>query len=278
MSHTTAIKRLSITDLQAMKGETPIVSLTAYAAPMAAMIDPHIDCFIVGDSLGMVLYGMESTLPVSMELMIRHGKCVVDHTSHACVIVDMPFGSYQESPQQAFRNASELIAQTGAQAVKLEGGMEMVETVEFLATRGVPVMAHLGLKPQHLNTMGGYKYQGRDADAGKLMMEEAKQMEAAGAFGLLLEGIKESLAADITQAVKIPTIGIGASPACDGQVLVTDDMIGLSERTPKFVKTYANVRDVMEKAIQSYAKDVRTRRFPEEKHCFGVKKDRHFAA
>lgn len=271
MSKVFSSKRLSVTDLQAMKGRTPIVSLTAYAAPVAAMIDPHIDCFIVGDSLGMVLYGLDSTLPVTLEMMIAHGKVVTNSTSHACIVTDLPFGSYQASLEQAFLNASRLMVETGSQALKLEGSMEMVETVDYLTRRGVPIMAHMGLKPQHLNTMGGYKYQGRTDDDRVAMLAEAKAFEKAGAFALLLEGMKESIAKEITESVAIPTIGIGASPACDGQVLVTDDMIGLTEHPPKFVQTFGNVREVMQTAIESYASAVRDGSFPTKAHCFGTK-------
>lgn len=271
MSVFQTLRRLSITDLQAMKGEQPIVSLTAYSAPIAQMLDEHIDCIIMGDSLGMVLYGMESTLPVSMEMMMLHGKTVVANTKRSCVVVDMPYGSYQASPEQAFLNASRLMIETGCQAVKLEGGMEMVDTVAFLTARGIPVMAHIGLKPQHMNTMGGFKYQGRSEDAQQQLMKEAHAFVKAGAFALLLEGMKESLAREITQAVPVPTIGIGASPDCDGQVLVTDDLLGLTARQPKFVELYANLGDQMREAISRYASDVRSRQFPQLKHCFGTK-------
>ena len=266
-----AAARLSITDLQAMKGKTPIVSLTAYSAPVARMLNDHVDCIIMGDSLGMVLYGLPSTLPVSLEMMIRHGQTVVAHTNRPCVVVDMPFGSYQASTEQAFLNASRVMQETGCQAIKLEGGMEMVETVSFLASRGIPVMAHIGLKPQHLNSMGGYKYQGRTDAAHQLLLQEADAFTKAGAFALLLEGIKESVAREITAAAPIPTIGIGASPACDGQVIVLEDMIGLTEQPPRFAPVYANVREPMEQAIARYAEEVRARTFPEMKHCFGTK-------
>lgn len=271
MSTIQANARLSITDLQAMKGERPIVSLTAYSAPVAQMINDHVDCIIMGDSLGMVLYGLPSTIPVTLDMMILHGKVVVAHTNHPCVVVDMPFGSYQASHEQAFINASRVMMETNCQAIKLEGGMEMVDTVSFLSSRGIPVMAHIGLKPQHLNVMGGYKYQGRDAAAQQLLIDEAAAFTRAGAFALLLEGIKESLARTITESVPIPTIGIGASPACDGQVIVTDDMIGMTEKPPRFVKVYGNVREQMQSAIERYAEEVRSGTFPTLQHCFGTK-------
>ncbi len=271
MSAVSQTKRLMITDLAAMKNKTPIVCLTAYAANMARLLDAHIDCFIVGDSLGMVLYGHASTLGVSVDTMMEHGKTVVQHSHRACVVVDLPFGSYQSSPEQAFETASAILAYTGCQAIKLEGGMEMVDTVAFLTARGIPVMAHIGLKPQHLNQMGGYKYQGRSDAAAALLMDEALAFEKAGAFGLLLEGIKESVASDITLRVAIPTIGIGASVACDGQVLVTDDMIGLTQSAPKFARRYLNMAELIDKAVSDYACDVRNRAFPTLDHTFGTK-------
>lgn len=273
MSTQASVTRISITDLQAMKGRTPIVSLTAYSAPVARLLDPHIDCFIVGDSLGMVLYGLPSTLGVTLDMMIAHGKCVVQHSARACVIIDLPFGSYQASPEQAFVNAAEVIRETGAQAIKIEGGLEMAQTVHFLSQRGIPVMAHIGLKPQHLNSMGGYKYQGRGEEGREQLLKDAAIMEEAGAFSLLLEGIAEPVAREITENAAIPTIGIGASPACNGQVLVTDDMIGVTLPPPRFVQTFADVGASIDTAARAYADAVRSRTFPEMKHCFGVKKD-----
>lgn len=263
--------RLSISDLHTMKQVRPIVTLTAYSAPIAKMLNEHADCIIVGDSLGMVLYGMPDTLAVSLEMMILHGKTVVAHAPRPCVVVDMPFGSYQASKEEAFRNAARVMAETGCQALKLEGGMEMVETVAYLTSRGVPVMAHIGLKPQHLNTMGGYKYQGRDEAARALLLQEAEAFQHAGAFCLLLEGIKESVARDITASCAVPTIGIGASPACDGQVLVIDDLIGMTVKPPRFAEKYADVAPQIQDAIIRYAADVRARTFPDLKHCFGTK-------
>ncbi len=272
MSQHTTQRRKSITDLQAMKGSQKIVSLTAYTAPMASMLDAQVDMLLVGDSLGMVLYGMDSTLPVTLEMMIRHTQAVVKHSSQAIIMADMPFGSYQESPEQAFANAAKLLCETGCQAVKLEGGDEMLETVRFLTQRGIPTMAHIGLKPQHVHAMGGYKYQGRDDAAAAALLAQAKAFEEAGAFGLLLEGVKESIAQEITQGVNIPTIGIGASVSCDGQVLVSEDMLGIHERTAKFVKEYTNLRETITQAVTKYADDVRQQNFPESQHCFGVTK------
>lgn len=256
-----------------MKGRTPIVSLTAYSAPVARLLDPHIDCFIVGDSLGMVLYGLPSTLGVTVEMMIAHGRCVVQHSARACVIIDLPFGSYQASHEQAFLTASRILNETGAQAVKLEGGAEMSSTVAFLAQRGVPVMAHIGLKPQYLHAMGGYKYQGRGETGRQQLLDEAALMQQSGAFALLMEGVVEPVAREITKISAIPTIGIGASPACDGQVLVTDDVIGLTPQPPRFVQQFGAVGTAIDDAVKAYAEAVRNGTFPEMKHCFGVKKD-----
>ncbi len=266
------VSRLHIPDLVAMKGHAPIVCLTAYAAPIARLLDAHIDCFIVGDSLGMVCYGQSSTLGVSVDTMIRHGRTVVEHSQRACVMIDMPFGSYQASPEDAFHHAARIICETGAQAVKLEGGEEMAETVMFLVRRGIPVMAHIGLKPQHYHTMGGYKYQGRDEAGRAQLLADAYAMVAAGAFGLLLEGLAEPVAREITQSMPVPTIGIGASPQCDGQVLVTDDLLGLTPSAPRFAKRYAKLDETISQAVQRYSEDVRNRHFPELAHCFGVKK------
>lgn len=262
MSKHNEVRRLTARHLREMKKQNRIVTLTAYSAPVAAMLDAHVDAIIVGDSMGMVLYGMDSTLGVDLDMMIRHGQTVVAHTKRACVIVDLPFGSYQTSPKHAFIAAARVMKETGCQAVKLEGGMEMVETVQFLVERGIPVMAHIGLKPQHVQTMGGYVYQGRGEAAKKRMMQEALAHEKAGAFALLLEGTAAGTAKAITAKLSIPTVGIGASVHCDGQVLVTEDMLGLFERTPRFVKTYASLRKEMDKAFAAYAKDVRAAKFP----------------
>jgi 3-methyl-2-oxobutanoate hydroxymethyltransferase len=272
MSHHTTARRITPSALRQMKGGTPIVCLTAYTAPMAALLDDHVDILLVGDSLGMVLYGMESTLSVTMDMMIRHTHAVARHSHKACVVADMPFGSYQASPTQAFVNAAQLMAEGGAQAVKLEGGMEMVETVHFLCERGVPVMAHVGLKPQHVNQMGGYKVQGREKGEGESILKEARALQDAGAFCVLIEGTAEPVAAEITRKLTVPTIGIGASPACDGQVLVTEDMIGLLEQPPRCVRQFSNVRESITQAVSGYSEAVRTRHFPGAEHCYGIKK------
>lgn len=277
MSATAATRRIGVPELRARKGglppHGPIVSLTAYTAPMARLLDPHVDVLLVGDSLGMVVYGFDSTLPVTLEMMIAHGAAVVRGSARACVVIDLPFGSYQESPQAAFRAASRVLAETGAQAVKLEGGVEMAETVAFLTARGVPVMGHVGLMPQAVNTAGGYKAVGRDPEAGERIRADARAIAEAGAFSLVIEGTMEPLARAITAEVAIPTIGIGASPACDGQVLVTDDLLGLfAAFTPKFVRRYAELGEQIERAAAEYAADVKARRFPGLEQCFGVKK------
>ncbi|WP_278923897.1 MULTISPECIES: 3-methyl-2-oxobutanoate hydroxymethyltransferase [Pseudophaeobacter] len=255
-------------DILAKKGKTPIVSLTAYTTPMAQMMDQHCDFILVGDSVGMVLHGLPSTLGVTMEMMILHGAAVARGLSHAMLVIDMPFGSYEESPAQAFRNAARLMRETGAAAVKLEGGVEMAATIRFLVERGIPVMAHLGLTPQSINTLGGYKVQGRDA-AGAAVIAGAHAVAEAGAFAVVLEKVPQTLADEITAAVAIPTIGIGASVGCDGQILVVDDMLGLfTAFKPKFVKRYGNLGADAEAAIAAYAADVRARSFPAAEHVF----------
>lgn len=250
------------------KGGGPYVCLTAYTTPMARLLDPHVDLLLVGDSLGMVLYGLETTVPVTLDMMIAHGGAVVRGSRRACVVVDLPFGSYQESPQQAFRNAARVLAGTGCAAVKLEGGVEMAETIRFLTTRGVPVCGHVGLMPQSVNA-SGYRVQGRDAAEAAGVAEDARAVAAAGAFAVVIEGTTRPLAAAITGASPVPTIGIGAAPECDGQVLVSDDMLGLfTTFTPRFVKRYAELGADISRAAAAYAEDVRARRFPGAEHCF----------
>lgn len=255
-------------DIRAMKGKTPIVSLTAYTTPMARLMDGVCDFVLVGDSVGMVLHGLPSTLGVTMEMMILHGQAVVRGLTQTMMVVDMPFGSYEEGPEQAFRNAARLMRDTGAGAVKLEGGAHMAETIGFLTARGVPVMAHIGLTPQSVNTLGGYKVQGRDT-AGARVLDDARAVAEAGAFAIVLEKIPETLANRVTAAVPIPTIGIGASAGCDGQILVSDDMLGLFDAfKPKFVKRYAHLNNDIRAALAAYADDVRARRFPGPEHVF----------
>lgn len=258
-------------DIRAMKGDTPIVSLTAYTTPMARIMDPHCDFVLVGDSVGMVLHGLPNTLGVTMEMMILHGQAVARGLTTAMLVVDMPFGSYEESPAQAFRNAARIMGETGAAAVKLEGGAHMAETIAVLVARGVPVMAHIGLTPQSINTLGGYKVQGRDDSADRLMAD-ARAVSDAGAFSVVLEKVPASLADRVTEAIAIPTIGIGASAGCDGQILVHYDMLGLfTEFKPKFVKRYARLGEEAEASIKAYADDVRARAFPAPEHTFADK-------
>jgi 3-methyl-2-oxobutanoate hydroxymethyltransferase len=255
-------------DIRARKGSPPLVVLTAYTTPMARLVDAHCDIALVGDSLGMVLHGMPSTLGVTMEMMILHGRSVVRGCQKAMVVIDMPFGSYEEGPAQAYRNAARLIAETGAAAVKLEGGAHMADTIGFLTKRGVPVMAHIGLTPQAVNTLGGYKVVGRDDEADRVM-QDALAVQAAGAFSVVLEKVPMGLAGRITAALDIPTIGIGAGVNCDGQVLVIDDMLGLfTEFRPKFVKRFAELGRTADEAIAAYAAEVRARAFPANEHGF----------
>ena len=271
MSSAVTQKSLSAPAIRAMKGAAPIVCLTAYTTPMARLLDGHVDLMLVGDSVGMVLYGFDSTLPVTLEMMIAHGAAVVRGARRACVVVDMPFGSYQESPAQAFRNAARVMKETGAAAVKLEGGAVMAETVRFLALRGVPVLGHVGLMPQSVNALGGFSARGRSVAEGERIALDAEAIAAAGAFAIVVEGTIEAVARAVTARIAVPTIGIGASPACDGQILVTEDMLGLPVGfTPKFVKRYAELAVDIEAAAARYAGDVRARRFPGPEHCYGL--------
>jgi 3-methyl-2-oxobutanoate hydroxymethyltransferase len=263
-------KRRSVRDF--VKGGAPIVGLTAYTAPIAQLLDPHVDFLLVGDSVGMVVYGFDSTLPVTIEMMIAHGAAVIRASSQALVVVDLPFGSYQESREQAFRTAARIMAETRCAAVKLEGGAEMADTVRFLTERGVPVMGHVGLMPQSVNTAGGFKVQGRGQQQAQRVSADAAAIADAGAFSLVVEGTIEPIARAITEAVPVPTIGIGASPMCDGQILVTDDILGLfAQFKPRFVKRYAELAPLVTAAAAEYAAEVRARRFPGAEHCFGTK-------
>ncbi|MES2434940.1 MAG: 3-methyl-2-oxobutanoate hydroxymethyltransferase [Pseudomonadota bacterium] len=268
MSATSPVRAVLPPDIRARKGQAPLVVLTAYTTPVARLVDAHCDMALVGDSVGMVLHGMPSTIGVTMEMMILHGRAVVRGLQKAMAVIDMPFGSYEESPQQAYRNAARLMAETGAPCVKLEGGAHMAETIGFLTKRGIPVQAHIGLTPQSVNTLGGYKVVGRDGEA-DLVMQDALAVEAAGAFSVVLEKVPMGLAARITQRLNIPTIGIGAGAACDGQVLVVDDMLGFfTEFRPKFVKRYADLGGLASEAIAEYAAEVRARKFPTDEHSF----------
>ncbi|AHB47578.1 3-methyl-2-oxobutanoate hydroxymethyltransferase [Hyphomicrobium nitrativorans NL23] len=264
-------RRLMAPDISALKGDRPIVALTSYHAHTAAIADKYCDMLLVGDSLGMVMHGYETTLPVTMDMMVVHGRAVVRGAKRALVVVDMPFGTYEESPSVAFRNCAHVMKQTDCGAVKLEGGRRMAETIRYLVDRGIPVMAHVGLTPQSINVLGGFKTQGRTRAEWAAIEEDARVVTEAGAFSVLLEAIAAPLAARITASIPVPTIGIGASSACDGQILVMEDMLGLSPRVPKFVKKFGAVATAIEDAIKSYAEDVGSRRFPEEQHAYGMK-------
>ncbi len=263
--------RTTIPALRARKGTTPLVCLTAYTAPLARLLDETVDLLLVGDSLGMVLYGRETTLGVSLDTMIAHGKAVVAASRQAAVIVDMPFGSYEESPAQAFHNAARVLAETGAQGVKLEGGQTLAETVAFLVARGIPVLGHVGLRPQAVHQSGGYRAHGRTPDAAEAILADGHAIADAGAFALVVEATVEPVARRLTESVAVPTIGIGASPACDGQILVTEDLLGLSgDHTPRFVHRYAELGAAVRDAAAAYAHDVTARAFPGPEHCFGA--------
>nr|WP_111298585.1 3-methyl-2-oxobutanoate hydroxymethyltransferase [Paracoccus saliphilus] len=262
MSAQGQIKRATVPQIAERKGATPIVALTAYTAPMAALVDAHADLILVGDSLGMVVHGLPSTLGVTLEMMILHGQAVMRGSTRAAVVIDMPFGSYEESPEQAFRNSARVMAETGCGAVKLEGGARMAPTIRFLVDRGIPVMAHVGLTPQSTNVMGGFKTQGRDPASWDAHVADAVAVAQAGAFSVVVEGVMEGLADRITEAVAVPTIGIGASARCDGQILVLDDMLGLSGRVPRFVQKFGDLAPRADEAIAAYAAAVRDRRFP----------------
>jgi 3-methyl-2-oxobutanoate hydroxymethyltransferase len=260
------MRRLTVPAIRARKAEgvtaEPIVMLTAYTARQAQLLDSHCDLLLVGDSLGQVIYGLPSSVPVTMDMMANHGAAVVRGSYHAVVVVDLPFGTYEGSPEQAFATAAHLLKATGAAAVKLEGGEAMAPTVAFLAQRGIPVMGHVGLTPQAINVLGGYGPRGRsDAEAEKIV-GDARALDQAGAFAIVLEGVVEPLGLEVTRAVNCPIIGIGASAQCDGQVLVTDDMVGMFERVPRFVKRFDNVAAIIAKAAETYAAEVRSRAFP----------------
>jgi 3-methyl-2-oxobutanoate hydroxymethyltransferase len=244
------MKRLTVPRIRQRKGGKPLVMLTAYTVRMAQLLDPHCDMLLVGDSLGQVIYGLPHTVGVTMEMMALHGAAVVRGSYHAAVIVDMPFGSYEASPEQAFTNAARLLKETGAAAVKLEGGRALAPTIEFLTQRGIPVMGHVGLTPQAVNILGGYGVRGKSDEEAKAIVEDSIAVAQAGAFSLVIEGVLESIAIEVTSKVACPTIGIGASAKCDGQVLVTEDMLGMFERVPKFVKRYQDMAGVVEGAVK----------------------------
>ena len=262
------MKRLTVPRIRQRKGGEPLVMLTAYTVRMAQLLDPHCDMLLVGDSLAQVIYGLPHTVGVTMDMMALHGAAVVRGSYHAAGIVDMPFGSYEGSPQQAFDNAARLLKETGAAAVKVEGGKVLAPTIEFLTQRGIPVMGHVGLTPQAVNILGGYGVRGKSEEEARSIVEDAVAVAQAGAFSIVIEGVLESIAIEITSKVACPTIGIGASAQCDGQVLVTDDMLGMFERVPKFVKRYQDMASVVSGAVKDYADEVRSRSFPTEDQTY----------
>jgi 3-methyl-2-oxobutanoate hydroxymethyltransferase len=274
MSVQDEIKRVTAPDIRARKGGKPIVSLTSYHAHTARLLDRHCDFLLVGDSLGMVMHGLESTVPVTLEMMILQGQAVMRGTKRALVVVDMPFGSYEASREQAFMNAARIIKETGCGAVKLEGGVRMAETIAFLSGRGIPVMGHVGLTPQAINALGSFRAQGRREEEWGVIEADAAAVAEAGAFAVVLEAMAEPLAARITRSIAIPTIGIGASASCDGQILVLEDMLGLSPRVPKFVKKYAELGGAIEDAVASYVLEVRSRAFPAEANVYHLAKSK----
>jgi 3-methyl-2-oxobutanoate hydroxymethyltransferase len=271
MSVQSELKRLTAADLRARKGGDPIVMLTSYHAHTAALADRYCDAILVGDSLGNVMHGFETTVPVTLEMMILQGRAVMRGSRRSLVVVDMPFGSYEASPEQAFHAAARILKETHCGAVKLEGGARMAETIAFLSQRGVPVMAHIGLTPQAINVLGSFRAQGRDEADWARLEADAKAIADAGAFSVVIEAVAEPLARRISETIAIPTIGIGASAACDGQVLVLEDMLGLSPKVPKFVKRYGDLGPSIEAAIQGYAAEVRSRAFPGPEHVYAMK-------
>jgi 3-methyl-2-oxobutanoate hydroxymethyltransferase len=271
MSARDEIKRLTAPDIRARKGGEPIACLTSYHAHTARLIDRHCDLILVGDSLGMVMHGLETTVPVTLDMMILQGLAVMRGSKRALVVVDMPFGSYEASKEQAFMSAGRVMKDTGCGAIKVEGGRRMAETVAFLVERGIPVMGHIGLTPQSINTIGSFRAQGRDESDWEPIEADARAVAQAGAFSVVIEAVAEPLARRITAAVEIPTIGIGGSVACDGQILVLEDMLGLSPRVPKFVKRYAELGPSIEAAVAAYAADVRARAFPGTEHVYPLR-------
>ena len=270
------MRRLTVPKIRARKTDgvtqEPIVMLTAYTARQAQLLDPHCDMLLVGDSLGQVIYGLPSTVPVTMEMMSNHAAAVVRGSYHSVVVVDLPFGAYETSPQHAFEAAARLLKESGAAAVKLEGGEAMAETVAFLSQRGIPVMGHIGLTPQAVNVLGGYAARGRSDAEAKKIVDDARALDEAGAFAVVIEGVIEPIAIAVTKAIACPTIGIGASAQCDGQVLVAEDMLGMFDRVPRFVKKYADIAGVIEQTVVQYAEEVRARSFPTEDQTYQPKR------
>ncbi len=269
------MKRVTVPAVRQRKGPKssgePLVMLTAYTVRTAQIMDPHCDMLLVGDSLGQVIYGLPSTVPVTLEMMAAHGAAVVRGSYHALVVVDMPFGSYEASPEKAFESAAYLLKETGAAAVKLEGGVAMAPTVKFLSERGIPVMGHVGLTPQAVNALGGYGARGRSEAEARKIVGDAQAVAEAGAFSVVIEGVVEPIAIEITNTIDVPTIGIGASALCDGQVLVAEDMLGLFDRVPRFVKRYGNMAGYIEEHVTAYAEEVKSRAFPGPEQTYAPK-------
>ena len=272
MSAQSQTRRITAPDIRARKGGEPVVCLTAYDAPMARLLDPHCDLLLVGDSLGMVVHGLPSTIGVTLDMMILHGQAVMRGAQRALVTVDMPFGSYERSPQQAFDNAARIMSETGCQAVKIESGTYAAKTIDFMAQRSIPVMGHIGLRPQAALADGGFRAKGRTEAERQRVIDEARATADAGAFAIVIEGVAEDLAREITEAIPVPTIGIGASAACDGQVLVTPDMLGVFDWTPKFVKRYDNMAERIDAAAAQYASEVRSRSFPGPEQTYTLRR------
>lgn len=271
MSAQNKAARMTAPQITARKGKDPIVCLTAYDAPTAQIMDAYCDLILVGDSVGMVVHGLTSTVGVTLEMMILHGQAVMRGSQKALVVVDMPFGSYEDSVETAFRNASRILIETGCQAVKIESGSYAAQTVSYLVERGIPVMSHVGLRPQSMHVLGGFRARGRRASVAQEIIENAKAAAQAGSFAVVVEGVSEELADKVTQAVDIPTIGIGASARCDGQILVAPDMLGMFEKVPKFVKKYGNQREQSLEAVKNYARDVKARDFPTKANLYHFK-------
>ncbi|WP_300552724.1 3-methyl-2-oxobutanoate hydroxymethyltransferase [Maricaulis sp.] len=272
MSAQSKARRITAPDIRARKGGEPLVCLTAYDAPMARLLDPYCDLLLVGDSVGMVVHGLDSTIGVTLDMMIMHGKAVMRGAKQALVAVDMPFGTYEQSPQQAFENAARVMAETGCQAIKIESGTYAADTIAFMAERSIPVVGHVGLRPQAALADGGFKAKGRTSAEWQRVIDEAVAADKAGAFAIVVEGVDEDLGREITEAVSVPTIGIGASAACDGQILVTPDMLGVFEWTPKFVKRYDNMAERTSAAVERYAEEVRARQFPSSAEVYALKR------
>ena len=266
-------RRFTVRDIAAHKGKDPLVCLTAYTTPMARILDEHADVLLVGDSLGMVVHGLASTVGVTLDMMILHGRAVMRGANKAMVVVDLPFGSYEESHEVAWRSASRVMMETGCQAVKVESGEGIADTIAFLVERGIPVMGHVGLRPQAMNVDGGFRAKGRNKAERDRVVREAQSADRAGAFAIVIEGVAADIAAEITAMVKCPTIGIGASATCDGQILVTDDMLGMFDWTPKFVRKYATLNDTINNAVEEYARDVRARTFPAQAEIYVLKRE-----